>query len=114
MALGFPAGWRRGILREILQMFTNILIMIPALVLLVVIGAYLPSRSVLFEGVFIGLTTWPWVARAVRAQTFTLRSREFVDLAKLSGKRPLSIIVKEIAPNMASYLFLVVILLFGS
>jgi peptide/nickel transport system permease protein len=83
-------------------------------VLLVVIGAYLPSRSVLFEGVFIGLTTWPWVARAVRAQTFTLRSREFVDLAKLSGKRSLSIILKDIAPNMASYLFLVIILLFGS
>src|ERR1700758_2195037 len=114
MALGFTAGWRGGILDEILQMITNIIVMIPALVLLVVIGSYLNSRSVLFEGVFIGLTTWPWVARAVRAQTFTLRSREYVDLARLSGKRPLSIIVKEIAPNMASYLFLVVILLFGS
>ena len=57
--------------------------------LLVVIGSYLTSRSVLFEGVFIGLTTWPWVARAVRAQTFSLRVREFVDLARLSGKRPL-------------------------
>jgi len=114
MALGFVAGWRGGFLDEVIQMFTNILIMIPALVLLVVIGAYLSNRSVLFEGVFIGLTTWPWVARAVRAQTFTLRSREFVDLAKLSGKRSLSIILKDIAPNMASYLFLVIILLFGS
>ena len=114
MALGFIAGWRGGLLDEVLQMITNIIVMIPSLVLLVVIGSYLSSRSVLFEGVFIGLTTWPWVARAVRAQTFTLRSREYVDLARLSGKRPVSIIVKEIAPNMASYLFLVVILLFGS
>ena len=114
MALGFAAGWRGGILDEVLQMITNIIVMIPSLVLLVVIGAYLNSRSVLFEGVFIGLTTWPWVARAVRAQTFSLRSREFVELAKLSGKRPVQIIVKDIAPNMASYLFLVVILLFGS
>ena len=114
MALGFAAGWRGGILDEILQMITNIIVMLPSLVLLVVIGSYLNSRSVLFEGVFIGLTTWPWVARAVRAQTFSLRSREFVEMAKLSGKRPLEIIVKDIAPNMASYLFLVVILLFGS
>jgi peptide/nickel transport system permease protein len=83
-------------------------------VLLVVIGSYLSTRSVLFEGIFIGLTTWPWVARAVRAQTFSLRSREFVDLAKLSGKRPVSIIIFDIAPNMASYLFLVIVLLFGS
>jgi peptide/nickel transport system permease protein len=114
MALGFTAGWRGGILDEILQMITNIIVMIPSLVLLVVIGSYLTSRSVLFEGIFIGLTTWPWVARAVRAQTFSLRSREFVDMAKLSGRRPLEIIVRDIAPNMASYLFLVVILLFGS
>jgi peptide/nickel transport system permease protein len=114
MALGFTAGWRGGILDEVLQMITNIIIMMPALVLLVVIGSYLTSRSVFFEGIFIGLTTWPWVARAVRAQTFSLRSREFVEMAKLSGKRPLQIIVRDIAPNMASYLFLVVILLFGS
>jgi peptide/nickel transport system permease protein len=114
MALGFIAGWRGGWIDEILQMITNVIVMIPALVLLVVIGSYLSSRSVLFEGTFIGLTSWPWVARAVRAQTFSLRAREYVDLARLSGRRPVSIIIKEIAPNMASYLFLVVILLFGS
>jgi len=114
MALGFAAGWRGGLLDEVLQMITNIVVMIPALVLLIVIGAYLKTRGILFEGAFIGLTTWPWVARAVRAQTFTLKSREFVDLARLSGKRGISIVVREIAPNMASYLFLVVILLFGT
>ncbi len=114
MALGFTAGWRGGILDEILQLITNIVVMIPALVLLIVIGAYLKTRGVLFEGVFIGLTTWPWVARAVRAQTFTLKSREFVDLARLSGRRAYSIVVRDIAPNMASYLLLVVILLFGT
>jgi peptide/nickel transport system permease protein len=114
MALGFIAGWRGGLLDEVLQMLTNIIVMIPSLVLLIVIGSYLTTRGVLFEGALIGLTTWPWVARAVRAQTFSLRSREFVDLAKLSGKRPWSIILKDIAPNMASYLFLTVVLLFGS
>jgi peptide/nickel transport system permease protein len=114
MALGFAAGYRGGLLDDVLQMITNIMVMIPSLVLLVVIGAYLKTRGVLFEGVFIGLTTWPWVARAVRAQTFTLRSREFVDLARLSGRRAFSIVVRDIAPNMASYLFLVVVLLFGS
>jgi peptide/nickel transport system permease protein len=114
MALGFTAGYRGGLLDEVLQMITNIMVMIPSLVLLVVIGAYLKTRGVLFEGVFIGLTTWPWVARAVRAQTFTLRSREFVDLARLSGRRAVSIVIRDIAPNMASYLFLAVILLFGS
>jgi peptide/nickel transport system permease protein len=114
MALGFIAGWRGGLLDDVLQMVTNIIIMMPSLVLLIVIGAYLKTRGLIFEGVFIGLTTWQWVARAVRAQTFTLRSREFVDLARLSGRRPVRIVIADIAPNMASYLFLVVILLFGS
>ena len=114
MALGFVAGYRGGALDDALQMVTNIIVMIPSLVLLIVIGAYLQTRGVLFEGLFIGMTTWPWVARAVRAQTFTLRTREFVDLARLSGKRSASIVIKDIAPNMASYLFLVVVLLFGS
>jgi peptide/nickel transport system permease protein len=114
MTIGFIAGYRGGIIDEVLQLFTNIIVMIPSLVLLIVIGSYLKTRGVLFEGVFIGATTWPWVARAVRAQTFTLRERDFVDLARLSGRRSISIVVKDIAPNMASYLFLVLVLLFGS
>jgi len=113
LAVGFSAGWRGGFLDEILQMFTNIVIMMPALVLLLVIGAYFKTHSVFFEGVFIGATSWPWVARAVRAQTFTLRDRDFVDLARMSGKRGPSIVIKDIAPNMASYLLLVFILLFA-
>ena len=67
LVVGFLAGWRGGWLDEILQLVTNVLVMIPSLVLLIVIGSYLTSRSILFEGAFIGLTTWPWVARAVRA-----------------------------------------------
>ncbi len=113
LTIGFAAGWRGGLLDEILQMFTNIVIMMPALVLLLVIGAYFKTHSVFFEGIFIGATSWPWVARAVRAQTFTLRDRDFVDLARMSGKRGPSIVIKDIAPNMASYLLLVFILLFA-
>jgi peptide/nickel transport system permease protein len=68
---------------------------------------------VLAESIFIGLTCWPWAARAVRAQTFSLRCRDFVDLARLSGKKSLNIILTEIAPNMMSYLFMTFILMFG-
>jgi peptide/nickel transport system permease protein len=70
-------------------------------------------RGLMVEAVFIGLTTWPWAARAIRAQTFSLRTREFVDLAKLSAMKDRRIIVSEIAPNMMSYLLLTFILLFG-
>jgi peptide/nickel transport system permease protein len=78
-----------------------------------IVAAYLQVRSVLTESLFIGLTAWPWVARAVRAQTFSLRNRDFVDLARLSGMRSSKVIFTEIAPNMMSYLVMAFILEFG-
>jgi peptide/nickel transport system permease protein len=113
LLVGFVAGYRGGVVDELLSMLTNIILVIPTLAVLLIIAAYLQVRSVVTECLFIGFTAWPWVARAVRAQTFSLRTREFVDLAKLSGMRSAKIIFTEIAPNMLSYLLLVFILQFG-
>ncbi|MEV1199995.1 ABC transporter permease [Microbispora rosea] len=114
MVVGFVAGYRGGWVDELLTMLTNIVLVLPALVVLLIVNAYLGVRSIGVQALFIGLTSWPWAARAIRAQTFSLRSRDFVDLARLSGVRTPRIILREIAPNMSSYLFLTFILLFGS
>ena len=113
MTIGFVSGYRGGIVDEILGMVTNVVLVLPTLAVLIVFAAYLSVGSLLSEAVLIGLTLWPWAARAIRAQTFTLVSREFVSLARLSGAGSMRIITREIAPNMSSYLFLVFILLFG-
>lgn len=113
MLVGFLAGYRGGAVDEILNMLTNVVLVLPALAVLLIINAYLGVRSVPVQGLFIGLTSWPWAARAIRAQTFSLRTREFVDLARLSGSGTWRIVFREIAPNMSSYLFMMFILLFG-
>ena len=113
IVVGFTAGYRGGIVDEILNMLTNIVLVIPTLAILLIIAAYLEVRGVLAESIFIGLTAWPWAARAIRAQTFSLRARDFVDLARLSGMQSGKIIFTEIAPNMMSYLFMTFILQFG-
>jgi peptide/nickel transport system permease protein len=113
MTVGFIAGYKGGWVDEALNMITNVFLVIPTLAVLLVITSYLQARGVMFEAIFIGATSWPWAARAIRAQTFSLRSREFVDLAKLSGRGSRQIIVSEIASNMSSYLLLTFILLFG-
>ncbi|GAB1513562.1 ABC transporter permease [Actinophytocola sp. KF-1] len=113
MVVGFTSGYRGGLVDEVLTMITNIVLVLPVLAVLMIIAAYLEVRDVEVQAVIIGLFSWPWVARAVRSQTLTLRAREFVDLAKLSGMPVRRIILREIAPNMASYLFMVFILLFG-
>jgi peptide/nickel transport system permease protein len=113
MTVGFVAGYRGGLVDEILGMITNVVLVIPTLALLIVVTAYLSARGIVVEALFIGLTSWPWAARAIRAQTFSLATRDFVDLARMSGVRGLKVIFSEIAPNMSSYLFLSFILLFG-
>ncbi len=113
MVIGFTAGYRAGLVDESLNMLTNVVLVIPTFALLLVIAAYLQVRGVLMEAVFIGVTSWPWAARALRAQTFSLVSRDFVDMARLSGRSSWKIIFREIAPNMSSYLFMMFILLFG-
>ncbi|WP_101784617.1 ABC transporter permease [Nonomuraea indica] len=113
MVVGFTAGYRGGLVDEALNMLTNVVLVIPTLAVLLIINAYLGIRSVAVQALFIGLTSWPWAARAIRAQTFSLRGRDFVDLARLSGLSTPRIIAREIAPNMSSYLFMTFILLFG-
>jgi peptide/nickel transport system permease protein len=113
MAIGFVAGYRGGLLDELLNMLTNIVLVIPGFVVLIIINAYLGVRSLPMQALFIGLSSWPWVARAVRSQTLSLRSRDFIDLARMSGLGTGAIIRREIAPNMYSYLFMTFVLLFG-
>jgi peptide/nickel transport system permease protein len=52
----------------------------------------------------IALLAWRHPARAVRAQTLTLRERGYVEIARLSGMSGLEIIVKEVLPNLAPYI----------
>jgi len=113
VVIGFTAGYRGGIVDEVLNMITNIVLVLPTLAILLIIAAYLEVRGVFAESVFIGCTAWPWAARAIRSQTFSLRSREFVDLARMSGINSWKIVFTEIAPNMMSYLFMAFILQFG-
>ena len=111
--VGFTAGYQGGMVDEVLNVLTNIVVVIPTLAVLLIIAAYLQVRSVLTESVFIALTSWPWAARAIRAQTFSLRTRDFVDLARMSGMKSMKIIFTQIAPNMMSYLVMTFILQFG-
>ncbi len=111
--IGFTAGYRGGLVDEILNMMTNIVLIIPTLAVLIIVAAYLTVRGIVTESILIGFTAWPWAARAIRAQTFSLRVRDYVDMARISGVKAWRIIFSEIAPNMMSYLLLVYILQFG-
>jgi peptide/nickel transport system permease protein len=113
VVVGVAAGYLGGLPDDLLSMLANIFLVMPALLLLIVIFGFLPSSSNdLLIGAIIALTGWAWGARVLRAQTLSLRNREYVDSARLVGESATRIIGWEIVPNLlpiiaSSFLFTV-------
>lgn len=110
LIIGTTAGYRDGLVEEGLMAITNVVITIPSIVILILLSLAIPNRSIVVMGMIIGVTSWPWTARAVRAQASTLRTREHVDIARLSGAGTASLIVWEIIPFMLSYIVMAFVL----
>ncbi|MTI58490.1 MAG: ABC transporter permease [Firmicutes bacterium] len=105
--IGFLAGYYGGrLFDEFLMMFTNIFIVIPQLALLIVVSAFLEVRGTLVMSVIVAATAWPWLARAVRSQTLSLRNQEYVNLSRISSLKVSRILREDIASNMFSYVFM--------
>src|SRR6266852_6229961 len=109
---GVTAGYVGGGTDEGLSLVANVFLAIPALPLLIVLADYVPSAgsSVVLVALIIAVTTWAYTARTLRAQTLSLRNRDFVEAARVSGEGRLRIIVVEVLPNLlpivaASFLF---------
>lgn len=103
MTVGIAAGYLGGVPDEGLSLLSNVFLSIPGVPLLIVIDSYLPvgNRSnALVLGVIISLTGWAWGARVLRAQTMSLRNRDFVEAARIIGEKRYRIMLTEIAPNL--------------
>jgi peptide/nickel transport system permease protein len=85
-------------------------IVIPSFVILILVSIALARRSATSTALIVGITGWPWMARAVRAQTISLRMREHVNIARISGYSTPHIILSEILPYVASYVVMAFIL----
>jgi peptide/nickel transport system permease protein len=97
--VGTAAGYLGGWLDEVLVLVINIFLVMPGLPLIVVIAAHLPPTSYTIAIVLV-ITGWAWSARVFRAQALSLRERDFVAAARISGESGLRIVVFEILPNM--------------
>jgi len=97
--VGVTAGYFGGLADEILSALANIFLVIPALPLVVVLAGYLPTRGSVTVAVVISVTGWSWGARVMRAQTLSLRKRDFIEAARAIGERPIRIILDEVLHN---------------
>lgn len=109
--IGVYGGYKGGIVDDILTASTNLFLVIPSLIVLILISSSVEEgRSLTLIALLIGGTTWTWSARAVRAQSSSLRARDHVSLARINGYSTLEIVVLHILPYLLSYIFMVFIL----
>lgn len=99
--IGAIAGYGGGHIDSALMRFTEIFQVVPSFALALVLVAVL-QPSVGSIVIAIGVVSWPPVARLVRAEFLSLRSRDFVLAAKLQGQSALTIMFRQILPNVAS------------
>jgi peptide/nickel transport system permease protein len=115
VVIGVTAGYLGGVGDESLSMLANLFLVMPALPLLVILFGFLGksgSNDLFLVGLIIAVTGWAWGARVLRAQTLSLRNRDYIDSARIIGESRRRIIFSEILPNLtpivaSSFLFTV-------
>jgi peptide/nickel transport system permease protein len=110
--LGILAAYSGGWVDEIINFVTNIFLVLPTIPLLVVVSAYIKDRGTTSMILILGLTLWAFEARILRGQALTLRNRDFIQAAKVSGESTSRIVFGELVPNMVSRIAAAFVLVF--
>ena len=112
--IGSLAGYYGGWLDAVLMRFTDMILVIPLLLIAAVAGFALGATGVWSVALVLGLFLWTGLARLVRAEFLALREREFVDAARVAGASPRRIIFKHILPNTVGTIVVSTTLLMGA
>ena len=116
LLFGLLSGYVGGIVDDIIMCLTTLFTVIPGFVILILISYSVGqnARGVTLVATIIGLTSWTWTTRSVRAQVISLRNRDHVNLSKLSGHSLIRIVLTDILPYVASYVVMAFILQISS
>ncbi len=98
LALGLTAGFFGGIVDEVIMRGVDVMLCFPSFFLILAVIAFL-EPSLLNIMIVIGLTSWMGVTRLVRAETLSLRERDFVLAARVAGAGPARILARHVLPN---------------
>jgi|FLYN01.1.fsa_nt_gi peptide/nickel transport system permease protein len=102
--VGFVSGYFGGIVDAVLRILIDVFLSVPSLLFLILIASLVKGVGVQPMAIIIGLFAWSWPARQVRAQVLSLKERNFVEIARLSGMSGLEIIFRELMPHMLPWL----------
>ncbi len=102
--LGLVSGYFLGFSDSVIMRITDFILTIPSFPLLVVLSTVWNFGQPVAMGFVLGITGWGGLARAVRSQTLSLRERGFIEAARSLGLSPMHILMREILPNVGSYI----------
>jgi peptide/nickel transport system permease protein len=102
--IGVTAAYVGGATDGVLNLITDVLLVIPLFPLLIVIAAYVQNSGTLVLITVLTLTGWSYTARQLRSQALSVRHRDFLEAAKVRGERAVYIVCVEILPTMTSLL----------
>jgi peptide/nickel transport system permease protein len=114
VVVGAIAAYFRGWVDAVLMRITDVVIVIPVLVIGAVVGTAVGGLGPLPLAVFLGFVAWTGIARLVRAEFLSLREREFVEAARLAGASDLRIIFAHILPNAVGVIIVATTLLIAA
>jgi len=114
VVIGAVAGYFGGWWDAVLMRITDMIIIIPLILICAVAGFALGASGVLTVAIVMGLFLWVGLARLVRAEFLALREREFVDAARVAGASSARIIFKHILPNTVGVIVVNMTLLLGA
>jgi peptide/nickel transport system permease protein len=100
--VGVSAGYLGGVADDVLSMVTNVFLVIPTFPLIIVLATYAGNGTLLVILVVLVVTGWSYGANQLRAQTLSLRNRDFLESARVRGERRSYIILAEVLPTMTS------------
>ena len=100
VVVGVVAGYLRGWRSESLSALTNVFLVIPGLPLIIIVASMFEDPPLVVIAAVLGVTGWAWGARVLRAQTMSLRNRDFVQAARANGEPLHRIIGNEMLPNL--------------
>jgi oligopeptide transport system permease protein len=97
-SVGLVAGFVGGRVDNLLMRFTDVMFAFPDLLFVLIMASVLgPGYWNIFLAV--GVVSWAFLARLVRAEVLSIKQRDFLSAARASGTRPLSIVARHVIPN---------------
>jgi peptide/nickel transport system permease protein len=101
--IGSFAAFFGGKLDTVLRILTDVFLVIPMLPVMILIGSIM-KWSVPLLGISFVIFTWAWTSRTIRSQILSLKRRDFIELARLSGMSEIKILFIEVFPHLVPWI----------